>query len=385
MLADNEQTVFKNLKKDNYIAVRICHNDLYSFWQNIKELYTAKTLKSQAIILLCRQIAIMLEAGKNISEALENLLNNSKNEVMQNFLQQTVNKLREGKSLTDIWQTKILPPYMISSLAIAESTGMLAQTLAEVAEYLEQQQDERQKLRQICIYPAFLLGLLFIIANIMVFWVLPTFAEVFSRMNLDLPLITRVILMVGLFLQQNYMYVVSAFIVAGCFFWRCWQSKIFRLKCYTYLLTIPIYGDFCEKLYLMRLSRQLSFLLISGIGIDEALQLILKGTRNAYVEKALQRVLMQLKQGFSLYTACKRLHIRNYIFVELVNVGEQTGMLIKSLQYCDKFLAQEIDKFVQNFTKILEPVLMIIIGLIVGIFVMAIVLPMFQIANNVAM
>lgn len=385
MLASNEVEVYKQLKLDGYVAVRISYNDLYSFWQNIRGRFANKNLNAQAIIILCRQLSVMLESGMNIIEALENLLNNSKHKAMQDFLQETVSKLREGKNLTAIWQTKVLPPYMISSLTIAETTGILAQTLSEVADYLEQREDERQKLRQICIYPVFLLGILFVIANIMIFWVLPTFAEVFARMNLDLPLLTRLILTVGLCLQQNYLYILFACIFGIGLFWRCFQSRVFKFKCYKFLLSLPIFGDFCEKLYLMRISRQLRFLLMSGISIDEALQIILKSTTNEYMEKALQRVIAHLKQGFSLYSACKRLQLKNYIFAELINVGEQTGMLTKSLQYSDAFFAKELDKFMQNFTKILEPALMIVIGLIVGVFVMAIVLPMFQIANSVAL
>lgn len=382
MLAENEQEVVAHLQKDMYIILINSHN-FYSLKESLKT--RPSDLSRKNIIILCQQLSIMLEAGMNIIEALENLMNNSEDKTMRLFLEQTVNKLREGNSLSAIWKTKVLPPYLVSSLGIAEFTGMLAQTLAETADYLQQIEDERQKLRQICIYPIFLGSILFIVSNIMIFWVLPAFADVFSRMNLTLPLITRVILNTGLWLQQNYLLILICILMGIGLLLNCWRTKLFRLKCYKLLLKIPIYGAFWEKIYLMRVSRQLSFLLQSGISIDEGLQIILQGTHNEYVQKALHKVIDYLKQGFSLYSACKQLNLRNYIFVELINVGEQTGMLAKTLRYNDEFLAKEVDKFIQDFTKLLEPTLMIVMGLIVGIFVMAIVLPLFEIANNVGM
>lgn len=347
--------------------------------------FTQDKLSTKALIILCKHLAIMLEAGMNIIDALHSLSQNSQDKYTKLFLKQTIQKLTTGSSLSTAWQDKNLPPYLLSSLYIAEATGMLPHALQETANYLAKSEDERQRLKQISIYPCFLVAMLSVVSSIMIFWVLPAFAEVFMRMNMDLPLLTKIILYGGQFLQQYYLGILLGILIGIGGFIKCWQGKLFRLNCYKLVLKIPIWGTFWERVYLMQLSRQLHFLLANGISLDEALRLIKQSCSNEYVEQALQKILIYLNQGYSLYRACQQINLRNYIFKELINVGEQTGMLVNTLQYSDKFFTQEVNKFMREFTQIIEPVLLIIMGLIVGTFVMAIVLPLFQIANSVGM
>ena len=138
-------------------------------------------------------------------------------------------------------------------------------------------------------------------------------------------------------------------------------------------------------MYLVQINRQLEFLIGSGIDIDESIAVILTGINNAYWRKILQAVQSGLRQGFSLYTAFGNAGLSNTIFAELINVGEQTGMLLQTLHYSSLFLSRETDNFINEFTKLLEPVLMMVVGLIVGAFVMAIVLPLFEMSSSIGL
>lgn len=385
--AESKTDVVSYLKQQQYLIISINHRDFVSLKQKLRYKIQHERLESAQIILICRQLAIMLQAGIGIVEALTVLERNTQNKYLQKFLLETTIKLKEGSSLTEIWRnkTEYIPLELVNSLNVAENTGMLSTALNQSADFLEKIYEQKQKLKQICIYPVCLMLLLFVIVNIMILFVLPTFADIFQRMNVTLPLITQVIFSAGLFVKDNYMVILLTGIMVAVILYRVWQKDSIQCKFYKYILQVPFIGDFLQNLYLGQINRQLEFLIGSGIDIDESMAIIMAGVNNAYWRKILQSVQSGLRQGFSLYTAFCNAGLKNTIFAELVNVGEQTGMLLQTLHYSNLFLSRETDNFVSEFMKLLEPVLMIVVGLIVGIFVMAIVLPLFEISSSIGL
>lgn len=385
--AENKADVVAYLKQEQYLIISINHHDFVSFKQKLRRKLQHKRLGSAQIILLCRQLAIMLQAGIGIMEALTVLERNTPHKQLRKFLAETARQLKEGASLTEIWQSKtdFIPPELLNALNIAENTGMLPTALNQSADFLEKNYAQKQKIKQICIYPACLLALLLVIVNIMILFVLPTFADIFQRMNLTLPLITQLIFSAGLFIKDNYTAILLVGIMAVIILRGLWQKEDLQRRFYECILKIPCLGGFCCNLYLVQINRQLEFLIGSGIDIDESIAVILAGMNNAYWRKILQTVQSGLRQGFSLYTAFGNAGLSNTIFAELINVGEQTGMLLQTLHYSSMFLSRETDNFINEFTKLLEPVLMMVVGLIVGAFVMAIVLPLFEMSSSIGL
>lgn len=385
--AENKEDVIAYLKQEQYLIISINHHDFVSLKHNLWNKIQHKNLKIMQIIILCRQLAIMLEAGISIMDAMIILQQNTQDKYLQNFLLQTITKLKEGSSLTEIWRnrTENIPLYLLNSLNVAENTGMLSIALNQSANFLEKIYLQKQQLKQICIYPMCLLILLFIIINIMILFVLPTFADIFQRMNLTLPLITQLIFSVGLFIKDNYIFILLATIIITIIFYECWQKNNVQYKLYKYSLNIPVIGTFLQNLYLLQINRQLEFLITSGIDIDESISVMMTGIKNIYWKKILQTVQFELRQGFSLYMAFKSTELKCTIFTELINVGEQTGMLSQTLHYSNLFLSREVDNFINEFTKLLEPLLMIVVGLIVGVFVMAIILPLFEMSSSIGL
>ena len=385
--AENKADVVAYLKQEQYLIISINHHDFVSFKQKLRRKMQHERLGSAQIILLCRQLAIMLQAGIGIVEALTVLERNTPHKHLRKFLAETARQLKEGASLTEIWQNKtdFIPLELFNALNIAENTGMLPTALNQSADFLEKNYVQKQKIKQICIYPACLLALLLVIVNIMILFVLPTFADIFQRMNLTLPLITQLIFSVGLFIKDNYTAILLVDITAVIILRGLWQKDDLQRRFYECILKIPCIGDFCRNLYLVQINRQLEFLIGSGIDIDESIAVILAGMNNAYWRKILQAVQSGLRQGFSLYTAFGNAGLSNTIFTELINVGEQTGMLLQTLHYSSLFLSRETDNFINEFTKLLEPVLMMVVGLIVGAFVMAIVLPLFEMSSSIGL
>ena len=385
--ADCKAEVAAYLKQEQYLVISINHNDFISLKQSLLQKLNKEKIKTRDLIILCRQLAIMLEAGINIIEAILILQQNSSNKNMQKFLVFTTDKLKEGNTLTDIWRQKanILPAYLLNSLNAAENTGMLPSAFSLSADFLEKLDDERQKIRQICIYPAFLLLILFAVLNIMILFVLPAFADVFQRMKISLPFITQMVFSLGLFIKNNYMVLCVGGLSLGLIIAKCWQKDIVKYEFYKYVLRLPFIGDFMQKLFLLQINRQLEFLIGSGIDIDESFSIMIAGFNNSYLNKLLKSIQYSLRQGFSLYTSFKNTHLNNSVFMELINVGEQTGMLKETLHYNNVFLSKDVDNFIDEFTKFLEPILMIVVGAVVGVFVIAIILPLFEMSSNIGL
>lgn len=385
--ADCKAEVAAYLKQEQYLVISINHNDFISLKQSLLQKINKEKIKTRDLIILCRQLAIMLEAGINIIEAILILQQNSSNKNMQKFLVFTTDKLKEGNTLTDIWRQKanILPAYLLNSLNAAENTGMLPSAFSLSADFLEKLDDERQKIRQICIYPAFLLLILFAVLNIMILFVLPAFADVFQRMKISLPFITQMVFSLGLFIKNNYMVLCVGGLSLGLIMAKCWQKDIVKYEFYKCVLKLPFIGEFVQKLFLLQINRQLEFLIGSGIDIDESFSIMIAGFNNSYLNKLLKSIQYSLRQGFSLYTSFKNTHLNNSVFMELINVGEQTGMLKETLHYNNVFLSKDVDNFIDEFTKFLEPILMIVVGAVVGVFVIAIILPLFEMSSNIGL
>lgn len=170
LVANNKSEVIDYLKHEQYLIIAIHSNDIYSIKESIKSIVKNKKVTNKQVILLCQQLAIILESEMDIIEALKIVKNNLQNKVMRSFVEKTIIGLNEGESLSFIWQQNFkLPTYLISSINIAEHTGLLAETFKDTSIFLAKEYELKQKLKQICIYPVFLLCILAIVIILMIF------------------------------------------------------------------------------------------------------------------------------------------------------------------------------------------------------------------------
>lgn len=327
----------------------------------------------------------MLEAGIDILTAFKLVNAHMNDKVMNEFIMKTLQGLNAGNSLAKIWQDEyVLPRYLINSINVAEHTGLLAVALKDAGDFLAKKQEYKRKIQQICIYPIFLLSVLCIIISLMIFLVIPAFAEVFNRMNIDLPWLTRFIISVGLVLKNNFEILIL--FLCGLVFggYKLWCIQKFRLIILQKLIKMPIVSKILIKLYLLDMSHQLVFLLANGISIDEGIEILIEDEQNnLLVRDSLQKVAKLINQGYSLAIAFSRVPLKDNIFQEFVNIGEQTGMLVNMLEYLVSFWEKEVDNLTKIITQLLEPILMVCVGIIVGIFVISTIMPLLELVGNI--
>lgn len=385
LVANSKLEVIDYLKHEQYLIIAIHNNDIYSIKEYIQSIGKDKNITQKDIILLCQQLAIILESGIDIIEALQIVQHNLQDKMMKIFIEKTIMGLKEGASLSSIWQKFNLPAYLVSSVQIAEHTGLLANALKDTGEFLAKQYELKQKIRQICIYPLCLLFILCIVIGLMIFLVIPAFADIFQRMHIDLPYLTAVILSIGLNVKSHFLKlcIVLMFIFISVMILN--QKDDFKLKSKKIFLQLPLIGDFLKKYYLLNIVHQLAFLLNSGISIDETLNIMLASNKNILIQDSLKSVQNLIIQGFSLANSFAKVSLNLNILQEFIDIGEKSGMLKEMLSYLIVFWEKEIDNTIKICLQMLEPVLMVSVGVIVGIFVIAIIMPLFDLINNIGM
>lgn len=386
LVANNKLEVIDYLRREQYLIIAIHNNDIYSIKEYIKSIGKDEKIANKQVILLCQQLSIILESGIDIIEALKIVKNNLRDKNIKNFIEKTIIGLNEGENLSSIWQKNFnLPAYLISSINIAEHTGLLAEALKDTGIFLAKEYELKQKLRQICIYPVFLLCVLAIVIMLMIFLVIPAFADIFQRMHIDLPYLTATILFVGLNIKTHFIKLCVSLLIIFIAIIFLGQKDKLRLIFLQYILKVPVFGDFLRKFYLVNIVNQLIFLLGSGISIDEALNIMLNSNHNILVQDNLKTVQNLVKQGFSLADAFAKVSLSVNILQEFIDIGEKTGMLKDILSYLVSFWEKELDNTIKICLQLLEPILMISVGFIVGIFIIAIIMPLFDLVNNIGL
>lgn len=386
LVANNKLEVIDYLRREQYLIIAIHNNDIYSIKEYIKSIGKDEKITNKQVILLCQQLSIILESGIDIIEALKIVKNNLRDKNIKNFIEKTIIGLNEGENLSAIWQKNFnLPAYLISSINIAEYTGLLAESLKDTEVFLAKEYELKQKLRQICIYPVFLLCVLAIVIMLMIFLVIPAFADIFQRMHIDLPYLTATILSIGLNIKSHFIKLCTSLLMIFIAIILVGQKDKLRLIFLQYILKLPVFGDFLRKFYLVNIVNQLIFLLGSGISIDEALNIMLNSNHNILVQDNLKTVQNLVKQGFSLADAFAKVSLSVNILQEFIDIGEKTGMLKDILSYLISFWEKELDNTIKICLQLLEPILMISVGFIVGVFIIAIIMPLFDLVNNIGL
>ena len=386
LVANNKLEVIDYLRREQYLIIAIHNNDIYSIKEYIKSIGKDEKIANKQVILLCQQLSIILESGIDIIEALKIVKNNLRDKNIKNFIEKTIIGLNEGENLSAIWQQNFnLPAYLISSINIAEHTGLLAEALKDTEVFLAKEYELKQKLRQICIYPVFLLCVLATVIMLMIFLVIPAFADIFQRMHIDLPYLTATILSIGLNIKAHFIKLCTSLLMIFIAIILVGQKDKLRLIFLQYILKVPVFGDFLRKFYLVNIVNQLIFLLGSGISIDEALNIMLNSNHNILVQDNLKTVQNLVKQGFSLADAFAKVSLSINILQEFIDIGEKTGMLKDILSYLVSFWEKELDNTIKICLQLLEPILMISVGFIVGVFIIAIIMPLFDLVNNIGL
>ncbi len=346
---------------------------------------TQKKVKKRDLMHLCRQLAVFLRSGVSVLEALAVLSDETSNKVMKSSLDGLRTALESGVRFSDAaaQHSELFPPYAVQILRSAEFTGNLDDSLDQLADYLEREIDTAHRVRSALAYPLVVLGLALIVSIVLVVYVLPKFRDFFASLNAKLPLPTRILLAMARWTSHWGLIVgalIAALVVAGLIAQRTEAGKELRDRL---ILRTPVIGSLIHTAIVERFCRLLASMTIAGVGLPEAIAVTTAATNNAVFRKGLTQARAAMMRGEGLAVPLAATGLFPGAARQMFAVGENTGNLDDQLQAAANYLDRELDYKIKRFTALIEPAVIITVGVVVGFVAVALVSAMYGIFHQV--
>ena len=335
-------------------------------------------------VLFARYFALMLRAGLDVKLSLQALQEQSRNKPLKKALQGVVGSVDRGISLSDSMENypTAFTSMFISFIRVGETTGRLQESLEVLGVQLQKEYDLRRAVRGALLYPVIIILALVAVGFAMLVFVIPKLAEVFDGFDVDLPLTTRILIGTGTFFESYWWLVLILGAAAGVGVYFLLRVKRVKNAVMHSLLYLPVIGPIVRHVNLARFTRNLSSLLASGVAFVESLSILGDNTPHGSYASVLKGAREHVKQG-KLMSSYLQGYQRLFppLVVNVVKVGEETGALDEVLQEVALFYEAEVDQTMKNLTSIMEPILMVVIGLAVGALAISVISPIYSLVN----
>ena len=339
----------------------------------------------EVLLQVTRQLASFSEAGIPVAKGISILSETTENKRMAEILEEILMDVEGGAQLSDAVKQypNVFPRYYSAILNSAERSGNLTEALSTLNSYLERDLRSKRAVRSAMVYPAVLIALTLLAVVVLSVFVLPRFQVFFDSLSVKLPLTTRMLLAITHFVQNWWWAFVVVGILAGIglFFMR--RAPKGRLKLDQIMLKLPVAGSLIELVALERFCRVLSTLVRTQVSLPDALELAGSSTGNRVFEDAISQARMRVIQGEGLAAPLQRANIFPAAAVQIFRIGEESGQLGSQLSQAASFYSDELDHRLKNFTALLEPATLIVIGGGVGFVAIALVSAMYGIYSGV--
>lgn len=337
-------------------------------------------------IMFTNNLSGMLSAGLALTRAISVLEKQTTNKAFNDVLKSLVDDINKGGSLSFGMSKfpKVFSPVFISMVHSGEESGSLPSTLKEIGMTLKKTYELNRKIKGALIYPSIIVSAIFIIGVLMMIFVVPTLTKTFADIGVDLPLPTRIIIGISDFLTQHYfLFALIVFLIvgAGIMFARL---KITQRYFDSFIIKIPVLGTLIKEMNTARTARTLSSLLASGVDVSKALSITEEVLQNVHYKELIHNAISSIEKGVALSVSFKEnTNLYPVMAGEMIEVGEETGKLSSMLFEIANFYETEVDNKTQNLSTIIEPVLMIFIGVAVGFFAIAMIKPMYSVMDTI--
>ena len=378
--AESETAAASELRQEGYFitSLKAAKEPTRIFQKKVK-------LEAKHLALFCRQFAIMLGTGLSLVKALELLEAQQEDLGFAKILQTIRLDVASGMGFTKSLEKhrKVFPHVFIHLVEAGEVTGALPEVFDRLALYYEREDELRKKIAEALMYPTIIMSVSLLMVVILLFVVLPMLVENFAGFGVETPAITQAVLNGRDWIVQHW-YVVLSLILATIFGLRAWvRTKSGRLVRDTFLLNIPILGEMQKMVIFSRFARTLSLLLNSGIAMIPTLQILERLMDNVVIKQAVQGATVGVERGQGISAPLGEHKVFPTMLVQMVAVGEETGNLETVLVQLADYYDREVNFAVANFTKILEPVIMLVLAVVVLFILISVYLPMMQMVTSI--
>ena len=343
-------------------------------------------VSTKDLAIFTRQFATMISAGLPLVQCLDILAKQSSKPSFGRVIGEVTREVEAGSTLADALgkHKKVFDDLFRNMVAAGEAGGVLDEILMRLATYIEKADALKRKVQGAMVYPAVVLSVCVGAATFMLLFIIPTFAKMFSDFGGELPLPTRVVMMMSDFLKHFWWALVLAIIGLAVLFQRYYATDSGHRTVDATLLRVPVIGDVLLKGAVARFTRTLGTLIASGVPILSGLEITARTAGNRVISEAIMTARASIREGETVSAPLKTSGVFPPMVVQMISVGEQTGALDEMLTKIAVFYEAEVDTAVDTMTSVIEPLMIVLMGGMVGGMVVAMYLPMFKLISVVA-
>ena len=383
MEAANREAVITRLRSQR---IRPKANEIRTkgkFDQDIKIPGFGEKVSQKDIVIFTRQLATMIDAGLPIVQALDVLAQQSENKTFSKSIKQVKQDVEGGTTFADALRKhpKQFDDLYTNMVDAGEIGGILDTILARLSAYMEKAMKLKSKIKGAMIYPASIVTVAVLVTGILLIFVIPTFADMFSSFGKALPLPTQIAINLSYVTIAYFPYIITFWIALFVVLRMWYRTEKGKFAIDGTLLKLPIFGDLFRKAAVARFTRTLSTLLSSGVPVLDALLITGKTSGNKVVEKTILNARQSISEGRTLTEPLIESHVFPPMVCQMINVGETTGALDSMLNKIADFYDDEVDNAVANLTALMEPLVIVFLGIVIGGLVVAMYMPIFQLGS----
>ncbi len=382
--AFDEIDLKNDLKDEGLKLVAVKKVSHFSLKYLNKKLPNLTPVREQEKIIIIKNLSSMLEAGLPLARSIDVLEKQTRNMRLKNIINAVGKDIKSGKLLSSAMNDhkNIFSPIVVSMIQSGEESGNLAKALGAVGDQMEKTYNLKKKIRSAMIYPSVIISLMFAIGILMMLFIVPTLNETFQELEVALPRSTRIIIAFSEFIQYNISMILVGLIIL--IFLGMLGAKTKPIKRFNdyFLLNMPLISTLVKEINTARTTRTLASLLSAGVPFLRAIQIVEDVVQNSYYKEILKRAEKNIQVGIPVSQIFRNAEKYYPIFVsEMMAVGEETGEIGKMLLKTANFYENEVEQKTQNMSVIIEPFLMIIVGIVVGFFAFSMITPMYSLVD----
>jgi type IV pilus assembly protein PilC len=351
-----------------------------------KQFAKGKKISEKDICFFTRQLSTMIKAGVPLLQSFDIISQGNANPSFSKLLQEIRADIETGSSLHEAFKRH--PDYFdalfCNLIAAGEQAGILEEILTRLALYKEKTLAVKRKIRSAMIYPVAILGVAAIVTTVIMIWVIPAFKDVFASFGAELPLPTLIVIWLSDKFVSYWYWVAAVLVISSIFFIRAWKrSPAMQISTDKLLLKLPLFGGVIRKAIIARWTRTLSTMFAAGVPLVESLDSVGGAAGNAVYLEATRKISAAVSSGSSLVSAMQTTKVFPAMVTQMVAIGEESGALDQMLSKVAEFHEEEVDAAVASLSTLMEPIIMVILGVVIGGLVIAMYLPIFQLGSVV--
>jgi type IV pilus assembly protein PilC len=378
MEAPDEGSVRSHLRHQNIIPTKVVAKGT-----EISLSLGRQKVKKKDVAVFTRQLATMIDAGLPLVQSLDILSVQQESKAFKEVILGIKDDVEGGSTFAGALgkHPKAFDDLYVNLVVAGEEGGILDNVLNRLAVYIEKAEALKKKIKSALVYPSTIVGVAVMVVAVLMIFVIPVFDKMFASMGHTLPLPTQIVMFFSSLLKKYIFLLIVALVVLIIMFKRYYATDKGKMTVDTFILKVPIFGILFQKVAVARFSRTLSTLITSGVPILDGLTITSKTAGNKLIEQAIMKARTSISEGETIAEPLARGEVFPPMVTQMIGVGESTGSLDSMLSKIADFYEEEVDVAIATLTSLLEPFLMVFLGVTVGGIVIAMYLPIFKIAT----